>query len=207
MSVRFEGFPPEAVEFLDGLELNNHREWFQANKAVYERACREPMKALVAELEPEFGESKIFRINRDVRFSPDKSPYKTWVAAVIGRNYVSLSTEGFYVGGGMYKPSSDGLKRFRAAIHAEGFGRDLERIVGTLERKGYEVETHDRLKTAPKGYSQDHPRIELLRMKDIVAGRGFPPEPWLSTREALKRVKRIFQDLGPLNTWLERHVG
>lgn len=204
--MRFEGFPEEAVGFFDELELNNTKDWFHANKGVYERACREPMKALVAELEPTSGEGKLFRPNRDIRFSKDKSPYKTNIAAVVGGYYVSLSADGLYAGGGVYRPGAEALSRFRKAVADDVSGPELEGIVETLERKGYAVESHDVLKTAPKGYPRDHERIELLRRKDLVAGKGWPPEPWLETAETLDRIRTVFTALGPMRDWLERHV-
>lgn len=209
MSGRFAGFPKDAVEFFDKLEANNDRAWFQAHKDVYQRACRGPMEALLHELEPEFGPGKIFRINRDVRFSADKSPYKTNIGAVFGsRNYIGLSTEAFYVGSGAYMLDKDGLERYRDAVTEDASGRDLEKIVGALEKRSYELGSHDTLKSAPKGYPRDHARVRFLRLKGIFAGKGFPPDVgWLSTRKALDKVKTVLSDTKPLNAWLDRHVG
>src|SRR6478672_4022093 len=94
----FSGFPPAAIPFFKDRERHNNRDWFLAHKDVYERACRQPMQDLAAELEPRFGVARISRIYRDIRFSSDRSPYKTHVSAVMGRHYISLSTEGLYVG-------------------------------------------------------------------------------------------------------------
>jgi uncharacterized protein (TIGR02453 family) len=206
MAGRFTGFPREAIEFFDELARNNNRSWFQAHKDVYERACREPMKDLVDELEPQFGPSKISRINRDIRFSTDKSPYKTHIAAGIGGNYISLSAPALYVGGGIYKPDSAGLARFRAAIDKDASGRELEKIVTSLRGKGYDVDTHETLTSAPKGYRADHPRIDLLRMKDMFAGKAFAPAAWISTRKAFDRITQVLTDIKPFNDWLRRHV-
>jgi len=208
MAEGFSGFSAEALEFFHDLERHNNREWFLAHKDVYERACRAPMQQLAAALEREFGKSRISRINRDIRFSSDKSPYKTHISAGIGRHYVSLSTEGLYVGGGMYMPDSAVLERFRNAIAADASGRSLARIVSTLRRKGgYRVDTHETLKSAPKGYRADHPRIDLLRMKDMFAGKAFKPVGWLSTPKALERIRRVMTDVKPLTDWLHRYVG
>jgi len=208
MAEGFSGFSAEALEFFHDLERHNNREWFLAHKDVYERACRAPMQQLAAALEREFGKSRISRINRDIRFSSDKSPYKTHISAGIGRHYVSLSTEGLYVGGGMYMPDSAMLERFRNAIAADASGRSLARIVSTLRRKGgYRVDTHETLKSAPKGYRADHPRIDLLRMKDMFAGKAFKPVGWLSTPKALERIRRVMTDVKPLTDWLHRYVG
>ncbi len=207
MSGRFDGFPREALGFFKGLETHNDRGWFQAHKETYERACREPMQDLMAELEPGLGPSKIFRINRDIRFSRDKSPYKTHIAAVVGGYYVHLSKAGLYVGTGLYRPDPPALARLRSAIDRDASGRKLQTIVASLRRKGYKVETHESLSGMPKGYAMDHPRIDLLRMKDIVAGQKLGAGPWLSTRKALDRVERVMRDTTPFKHWLQRHVG
>ena len=207
MAGQFNGFPPEAIAFLKQLSRHNNREWFQAHKDVYEQACREPMKALVSDLGPGVGSVKITRINRDVRFSNDRSPYRTYIAAGVRGNYVSLSTEGLYVGTGIYKPEPAVLQRFRAAIDSDASGRTLKKIVTALRRKGYKVDTHDTVETAPRGYSVDHPRIDLLRMKDIFAGKTFAPQPWLSTPKALDRITRVMTEIKPLGDWLRQHVG
>jgi uncharacterized protein (TIGR02453 family) len=205
ISPAFAGFPREAIEFFKQLERHNERDWFLAHKDVYDRACRQPMEQLVAELGP--GKSKISRIYRDIRFSSDKSPYKTHISAGVGGNYIHLSSHGLYVGTGMYLPDSARLERFRAAIGADGSGRQLARIVATLQRKGYAVDTHETLKSAPKGYRADHPRIDLLRMKDIFGGKSFKPSAWLSTPKALERIKQVIVDIKPLTEWLQRHAG
>lgn len=207
MAERFAGFSRDAIDFLKNLEKNNNRVWFQAHKDIYERACREPMKALMGELAPQYGPSKISRINRDMRFARDRSPYKTYIAGGIGGSYISLSREGLYVGAGMYKPDSAALGRFRSAIDDDSSGSELAKLVTSLRRKGYRVDTHETLTSAPKGYSLDHPRIDLLRMKDIFAGKLFAPAPWLSTRKALDRITRVIDEIQPLVKWLHRHVG
>jgi len=203
----FNGFPQEALDFFKQLALHNNRDWFQAHREVYERACREPMKQLVIELGANPASTKISRINRDMRFSRDKSPYRAYIAAGVGGNYISLSVAGLYVGAGIYKPEPAALQRFRKAIDSNVSGRVLQRIVTSLRRKGYQVDTHERLASAPRGYSASHPRIALLRMKGIFAGKAFAPAPWLSTPSALQRINRVVNDTKPLADWLRAHVG
>ena len=142
-----------------------------------------------------------------MRFSNDRSPYRTYIAAGVRGNYVSLSTEGLYVGTGMYKPEPAALQRLRAAIASDASGPTLQKIVTSLRRKGYTVDTHDSVATTPRGYAADHPRIDLLRMKDIFAGKTFPPQPWLSTPKALDRVRGVMTEIKPLADWLRQHVG
>jgi len=202
----FTGFPREATTFFKQLESHNNREWFLAHKDVFEQACREPLKALVAEFDASLGASRISRINRDMRFSRDGAPYKTYIAAGVGKNYISLSSQGLYVGTGMYKPEPAMLQRFRSAVDDERAGPALSKLVATLRRKGYQVDTHQSLSSAPRGFSSDHPRIELLRMKDIVAGKLFTPGPVLATRKLVSGIARVMADIEPFGAWLARYV-
>jgi len=207
LASQFNGFPPEACDFFEQLARHNDRDWFHAHQDVYERACREPMKRLVAELGANPATTKLSRINRDMRFSRDKGPYRTYIAAGVHGSYLSLSSAGLYVGTGLYKPEPAVLERLRNAIDSHVSGRALQRIVTSLRRKHYHVDTHERLLSAPRGYPADHPRIELLRMKDIFAGQTFVPEAWLSTRRAIPRIRRVMDDVRPLADWLRVHVG
>jgi len=203
---RFTGFPREAITFFKNLAAHNNREWFQAHKDVYERAVRGPMQSLCAELAPTFGSGKISRINRDMRFARGQAPYKTYIAAGVGRHYISLSKDGLYVGTGIYRPEATALQRLRAAIDDDTSGRALASMMASLRRKRYHVDTHERTAKPPRGYAADHPRIDLLRMKDLHAGKQLAPAA-LSTRKALDRVVVVMRDVEPLSAWLRRHVG
>ena len=165
------------------------------------------MKALLGEFEPRLGKGSISRINRDNRFFKDRPPYKTHLAAGIGEFYVSLSATGLYVGTGFYRPDSPTLERFRAAIDRDASGRELVKIVTALRRKGYQVDTHERVASAPRGYAKDHPRVDLLRMKDIHAGQLMPPGPALASRKLLDKIATMMSDLKPFSTWLKANVG
>lgn len=203
----FRGWPVEAVEFFEGLEADNTKVYWQDHKAVYERCVKGPMEELLAELAAQFGAGRVFRPYRDVRFSRDKTPYKLNCAAELPGGYVSFSADGLFAGSGLYMPGSSELGRFRAAVAADGSGPDLERIVGALRRGGYDVGSHEVLKTAPKGYSPEHPRIELLRFKGIVMSKSWPVGAWLGTKKAKERVVACLEAARPLNAWLEHHVG
>jgi uncharacterized protein (TIGR02453 family) len=206
MADGFTGFPREATGFFRDLARNNNRDWFQAHKDVYEHACREPLKALVTELDP-MGTAHISRINRDMRFSRDGAPYKTHIAAGVSKTYINLSAEGLYVGTGMYRPEPAVLQKFRSAIDADRSGRELVRIVGAIRKKGYTIGTHESLNSAPRGFAAGHPRIELLRMKDIFAGTMIEPGPVLASRKAVAAVRKAMADVAPLGEWLARYVG
>ena len=204
---RFKGFPPEATRFFKQLARHNNRDWFQAHKDVYEHACREPMKDLLDELGPKFGAGHVMRINRDLRFSRDKSPYRTHIAAGFRDSYVNLSPQGLYIGAGIYKPEPVALQRYRSAVDSAASGPKLQSIVASLRRKGYKVDTHQRLASTPRGYAPDHPRLDLLQMKDIFAGKMFPAGRWLSTRQTFERVKKVMTDTLPLVEWIRVNVG
>jgi uncharacterized protein (TIGR02453 family) len=203
----FKGWPDSALAFYEGLEADNTKAYWLDHKEVYERDVKAPMDALLAELTGEFGESKLFRPYRDTRFSRDKSPYKTAIAARIGEGYVQFSADGLFVGAGMYHMMPDQLARFRAAAASDKSGQKLEGVVATLTKAGLNVHAMEELKTAPKGYPKEHPRIGLLRMKGLVAARAWEPAGWLSTAAAKKRVVDVLRATTPLLAWLEAHVG
>ena len=184
----FIGFPREATEFFRQLARNNNRDWFQGHKDVYEQACREPLKALVAELDP-MATARISRINRDMRFARDGAPYKTHLATGVGQNYINLSSEGLWIGTGIYRPEPAVLQKLRQAIAADKSGRELTKIVSVLRRKGYQVDTHESVNSTPRGFAADHPRIDLLRMKDIFAGKMIRPGPELASRKSVAAGK------------------
>src|SRR4051794_30206574 len=171
----FRGWPAEALDFYEGLEADNSKAYWQDHKAEYDELVHRPMTELLEELAPEFGDGKIFRPYNDVRFRKDKSPYKTSIAATLpSRGYVQLSSEGLSAGSGYYHLASDQLERFRRAIDDDATGTLISREVADLRRKHIDVAAHDTLKTAPRGFPKDHPRIELLRMKGLVAWKQWP---------------------------------
>jgi len=204
----FRGWPAEAVEFYEGLEADNSKTYWQENKAVYEGIVRGPMDELLTELAPEFGEGKIFRPYRDVRFSKDKSPYKTAIAATLaGGGYIHFDANGLGAGCGMYMMSPDQLDRFRRAVADERKGRELLPLLAKIRKRGIDVTAHDVLKTAPKGYPKDHPRIDLLRHKGLITWKQWRVGAWLGTRKAKQRVVDFLHASQPLNQWLEKRVG
>ncbi len=203
----FRGWPAEALEFYEGLEADNTKTYWQANKHVYETIVRAPMEELLAELEAEWGEGRIFRPYRDVRFSRDKSPYKTHIGAVVGDGYVQLSADGLAAGSGKWEMASDQLERYRRAVDDDRRGAELAEIVVEARAAGLEVAGHETLKTAPRGYAKDHPRIELLRFKGLITWREWPVGAWLGSARAMERVVGFFRASEPLNRWLHANVG
>jgi len=205
--VSFRGWPVEAIEFFEGLADDNTKVYWQDHKAVYEECVRAPMDALLAELEPEFGAGRIFRPYRDVRYARDKSPYKTNIGATLaGGGYVQLSADGLAVGTGLYRPEPAALARYRAAVADRRSGPALVRLVSAARASGLDVTAPEILKTAPRGYPMDHPRIDLLRQKGLIVWREWPVAAWLGTRKAKARVVEVLHGAAPIARWLDRHV-
>jgi uncharacterized protein (TIGR02453 family) len=200
----FQGWPVEAVRFFEGLEADNSRAYWSAHRATYDRSVKGPMEALLADLAAEFGEGSLFRPNRDTRFSRDKSPYKLECAAHLPRGYLSFSADGVLVGTGLYMPSPAHLQRYRAAVDDERTGPELEAIVRDLRAGGYDVGGHESLKTAPRGYPKDHPRVELLRQKGIVMSRTWPIEEVVGNAGLRDGVVTCLRDARPLQAWVDR---
>ena len=203
----FKGWPSTALDFYEGLEADNSKAYWTDHKDIYEADVKAPMEALLAELTTEFGETKLFRPYRDTRFSRDKTPYKTAIAGMVGDHYVQLSADGLMAGGGMYHMDSGQLARYRDAVVADRPGRALETLIATMRKAGLDVHGSDALKTAPKGYDRDHPRVELLRYKGLVVMKSWPPARWLATAAAKTRIVDLFHAGAPLLQWLDTHVG
>jgi uncharacterized protein (TIGR02453 family) len=189
----FTGFPRDMLRFFKDLKANNTREWFLENKARYEQSVREPMLSLLADLanrllsvdtDIELDPKKaLYRINRDVRFSADKSPYKTNTAAAFTlRGFDRKTDAAFYfhimpgevgVGGGLYAPSGDQLKKLRPAIAANP-GELRAILANKTFRKHFGDLTGESLTRVPQGYEKDHPAADLLMRKQFLAWAELP---------------------------------
>jgi uncharacterized protein (TIGR02453 family) len=173
---------------------------------------RGPLEAMLFELGDELGgDMKVFRQHRDVRFSPDKSPYKTRTYGIVGARpaplFVQVSREGLFAGTGYHLLDSAQLERFRAAVADDTAGPALERAIAAAHDGG--VETFGEvLKTAPRGYARDHPRIALLRHKALFAGRRIEPgRDGIAAATALDHARATWTACAPMNVWLADHVG
>jgi uncharacterized protein (TIGR02453 family) len=204
MTHEFTGFTRDAFSFWKGLERNNNRDWFQAHKDQYEQAVRRPMQLLIDELAPLYGSGRLSRINKDMRFQKEK-PYKNYLATGLGGSYISLSKEGLWVGTGMYKPEPAALRQLREAIADDIAGRELTKVLASLKRKGFEVDTHARLEKPPRGYDATHPRIELLCMKDIYVGKLYGARE-VASPDLPRDVSKAIAALEPFRVWLRDYV-
>ncbi len=204
----FKGWPEEALDFYEGLEADNSKTYWHQHNGVYEDAVRRPLEELLAELAPQFGEGKIFRPYRDVRFAADKAPYKTAIGATLSKGgYIELSSSGLGCGSGYYVMAPDQLERYRRAVDDDTTGRKLERVVAKLGDAKIEVSGRDVLKTAPKGYPKEHARIDLLRMKGLIAWKQWPAGAWLGKASAKERIVEFLRAAKPLGAWLDTNVG
>ena len=209
--MEFRGWPEEALGWFDELEANNSKAWFHANRATYDESVRGPLEALVDDVMEEFGELRVARPNRDTRFSKDKTPYKLDIYAMNRRPdgsgfYVRFGRDGLSVGGGLYAPERARLAQVREAIADDATGSDLQRVVAGLEASGLELMRAGALKTAPKGYPVDHPRIELLRLPHIAAVTEFRSARWMHTPKAEDRIVGVWRSLALLLDWLAATV-
>ena len=193
-------FSQATFDFYRDLELDNSREFWSRRRDDYETHVRAPMQALVDELADEFGEAKLFRPNRDVRFSKDKSPYKTHQGAWIPVGpamgwYVQVSADGLMTGGGFYHAEPAALKSFRQAVNSDG--AVLQRRINELPQ-AFEV-GGETLVRVPKDYDPEHPHSDLLRHKTLTIGRVYPRLP----ANVLTQVRRDWRALLPVIDWLD----
>ena len=210
MAAKFQGIPVEAFEFYDALTAENTKAWWTAHKSQYDAVVRGPIEDLLAELADEFGEGKIFRPYKDVRFSKDKTPYKDHQGAYVPTEdsigyYVQVSASGLMVAGGWWSSAPTQLARFRDAVDSAS-GVVLEKAVATAEKGGLTL-GGDVMKTRPRGVAEDHPRVDLLRHRSLTVERHGGTPAWVSTRKALTHVQKTWRAMTPLVEWLTDHVG
>jgi uncharacterized protein (TIGR02453 family) len=208
----FTGFPPDAITFFEGLEADNSKSYWTANKTVYDTKVKGPMEELIHAVDPRYQPLRLFRPYRDTRFSKDKTPYKTMIGAMGegeggGVYYVGVSAEGLVAGSGIFHMANDQLARFREAVDDDRTGAEIAGLVAGLEASGVTMIAIGELKTAPRGYPKDHQRIALLRRKGLAGSRHWPVQRWLHTAKAMDRVQEVWAACDPLNHWLAANVG
>lgn len=204
----FAGIPLAALDFYEDLEADNSKAFWSAHKHVYEQSVRAPLEALAEALATDFGPAKFFRPYRDIRFSKDKTPYKTHQGIWFGESslYVHVSAAGLFVAGGYWDNSPAQVDRLRRGVADDVAGAALERTINAVRRKGFEIGGH-KLSRVPSGYEKDHPRADLLRHKSLAAHREDGSPAWLPTARAKGEIAKAFRSLAPLVAWLDTHVG
>jgi uncharacterized protein (TIGR02453 family) len=210
----FDGFGPKVRRWFAGLEADNSREYFAAHRDAFEELIRQQMEALLTELSETFGgQVKLFRQHRDVRFSRDKSPYKTNTYGVIYGSglarhglYASISARGLVAGSGYFRMARDQLERYRDAVADDAHGPELAASVSRAEGAGLEL-WGESLATTPRGYPKDHARIELLRRKSLTLGSTLAFGRGIGRDDGLRFVAATWRAAGPVKGWLDREVG
>ena len=211
---KFSGFSPQVRKWFAGLEADNSREYFLARRDFYDESIRGQMEALLDELSEKFGgEVKMFRQNRDIRFSADKSPYKTNTYGVVYGSgiaahglYASVSARGLVAGSGYHVMARDQLDRYRDGVADEKHGPALKKAVVKAEKAGLEL-WGETLATAPRGYPKDHPRIELLRRKSLSLGATLKFGRGIGRADGLRFVTKTWNAAVPVTAWLDEYVG
>jgi len=223
---RFEGFADTSAAFFHQLTLHNDREWFEAHREAYQEGWLRPMEALLHEVRERLlraypggglGRPKIFRINRDLRFSKDKSPYKTHVGGFLpvagpsdGRSqieqpaalYFHVSHSELFAAAGLYGMDPATLARHRQALIDSRRGKELDRILAGLRRRSMRLDAREALKRPPAGFDSEHPRLELLKMKGLIAVTNELDRRLLTKPELVDFLVDCGRACAPLNRWL-----
>ena len=219
----FQGFLPETLDFMSKLTTHNNREWFDRHRSAYEVDFKEPafsfiseMGSLLAEVRPEIQaqpriDGSLFRLNRDVRFSPNKAPYKTHMGILLWEGsrkrmensgfYFHLEPEKLLLGAGLYMMPRHMIKPFRDAVASDDLGKKLLNVVNQLEATGYTIGT-EHYKRTPRDYDPDCPGARFLRFNGLSAIIDMPVPDAVFTRDILQLALSHFQVMTPLHEWL-----
>lgn len=223
----FTGFDRKAMQFWHELAAEMNRDWFLANKQRYESQWVDPMTALLTAVSAKLASSyrgmalgapKVLRINRDIRFSKDKSPYKTWIGAGIalaGRRptdgvtalYLHFGVDEEFAGVGQYVFADEALARWRKRVADGKKGPEIAKIVAGLRKAKYSVTAYDTLARVPRPFDADHPRADLLKMKGLVVGFPKIPRGLIHRPQFLQWLVTHARASAPLAAWLHKNVG
>ena len=220
----FSAFPPEGLKFLRSLKRHNNREWFQQHKDIYEHSLKGPMEDLISALADDFAKfapemvatpkASAYRIYRDTRFSKDKSPYKTHVAAVFPRTglgkhegagfYLHIAPTELLLGGGLYMPLPEDLNAVRQGIVADP--RSFMKVIGSAQfKRFFGAMEGEQLSRVPRGFPADHPSAEFLKYKQFLASRTLPAEVATET-SFYKVVVETFRAMAPFVRFLNEPI-
>jgi uncharacterized protein (TIGR02453 family) len=220
----FSAFPKEGLQFLRSLKRNNNREWFQKHRGNYEQHVRQPMLDLIEALHTDFQKfapemiaspkASAYRIHRDTRFSKDKSPYKTHVAAVFPRSgmnkhegaafYVHLATDELLIGGGLYMPLPEDLNAVRNHIF-ENPKKFLHIAESATFRRTFGEVGGEKLTRVPRGFAAGSPVADYLRHKQFLAGKTLPPD-LATSPQFYKTLLKTFEAMLPLIRFLNEPI-
>ena len=226
----FNGFPEEGLQFLRDIEVNNNKEWFQANKGTYETTLLAPAQEFVADLgsrllalDPAIvfdvrtdGRGVLMRFYRDTRFSKDKSPYKINIAGMYTDGQGKKTERpayGFYMGAdsmelmaGMFKFSKSQLAAYREAVADEQTGGELVEALRALGESGDYRLVGEHYKRVPAPYDADHPRADLLRYAGLYAHPPALEGRYLTSEELVDACMDHLSEMAPVYDWLAKYV-
>lgn len=227
MGDRFEGFDPKTLEFLHDLWDNNSKEWFDESRDIYEEFVLEPSKKFVVDMgerlkeistemiaEPKINRS-LFRLNRDVRFSKDKSPYKTHIGIIFWEGprkrmecpgfYFHFEPDSLLIAGGFHLLPKDLMTDYRKIVSREVPARELAGVISDVEAGGISVEGLH-YKRTPQGFKEDHPHSYLIRYNGVYGlEKSKIPEEFFSEK-LVDYVFERFKIMDPLNRWFLDHL-
>src|SRR5947209_1593098 len=219
----FSGFPQSGMKFFKDLAAHNERDWFEAHRTVWDDEIVPAMLGWLGELSerlrdvmprvnfvPRIGGS-LYRLNRDTRFSRDKSPYKTHTAGILWEGGEKHDAPGLYLhvepsqvifGGGIWMFEEGRLDRYRKLLLHETSAARLEKALAAARKGGLKLEAPEKLQRPPRGFDPESPRAELARYKGLTVGKTLKPGAWLHSREALERSEAAARAYAPLHVWM-----
>jgi uncharacterized protein (TIGR02453 family) len=219
----FGGFPAEGLSFLRDLAEHNRRDWFEEHREMWDArivpamlewcgALAERLRDVMPDLVfvPRVGGS-LYRLNRDIRFSRDKRPYKTHVAALLWEGgerhdapgvYLHVSPQEIIFGGGIYLFEEARLDRWRKLLRDLDASERLDAALLAVKQAGLKLEISDKLQRPPRGFDLEHPRAELAKYKGLTVGKKAKPGQWLHSGEALERAEAVARAYAPLHAWM-----
>jgi uncharacterized protein (TIGR02453 family) len=223
----FRGLDRKAMQFWHELAFEMNRDWFQANKQRYESLWVEPVTAILAGAAARMASvyrgvklsaPTVLRINRDIRFSKDKSPYKTWIAGRLSLGqqkpregvsalYVHFGLDEEFTGAGRYIFADDVLARWRRRLADKVKGAEVAKIAADLRVAGYQLIAHETLARVPRPFAADHPRADLLRMKGMVVEFPAIPRGLIHRPELIEWLVDHARAAAPMNKGLHRNLG
>jgi uncharacterized protein (TIGR02453 family) len=223
-SVNFEGFPASGVDFFQQLAEHNNQEWFEAHRKVWDDEVAPAMLAWSSELARRLQDAmpglqfvarvggSLHRLNRDLRFTKDKRPYRTSTAALlwdpVGEKhdspgfYFSVAPGEVVFSGGMWMFEEARLDRYRKRLQNEAASARLDAALDGAKQAGLKIDALEKLSKPPRGFSPEHPRAELSKLKGLTVAQTLKPGPWLLTREALEKSEAAARAYAPLHAWL-----
>jgi uncharacterized protein (TIGR02453 family) len=214
--------PQQAFEFFAGLSANNNRDWYLANKSVYESKVKIPFVSLLEEVSLRLagetgalrgGAGTVFRLNRDVRFSHDKSPYKTHIAGLLTESgskdpseplvYLHLDSSGGFLAAGLWQPDTENLRALRNRMVEDETG--FSQLLGLLEDEGLHFDRSETTKMMPRGFSDfsDHPHSDYVKLKNLIVRAEVPSDLWVK-ENIVDSVVNFVHAASPLLRFLRR---